>query len=65
MNPFQEKGIPIDEQILSWSELNTPAYDPVWQELLENEISHLEMVIELEKKYEKKDYTDLYQADKN
>jgi hypothetical protein len=32
----------------------------VWQELLENEISHLKMVVELGKKYEKKDYTDLY-----
>jgi rubrerythrin len=28
MNPFMEKGTPIDKQILSWSELNTAAYDP-------------------------------------
>jgi rubrerythrin len=28
MNPFLEKGIPIEKQILSWSELNTSTYDP-------------------------------------
>jgi hypothetical protein len=28
MNPFLEKNIPIEKQILSWSELNTSTYDP-------------------------------------
>jgi rubrerythrin len=28
MNPFLEKGMPIDKQVLSWSELNTATYDP-------------------------------------
>ncbi|MBN1600517.1 MAG: hypothetical protein JW915_02860 [Chitinispirillaceae bacterium] len=28
MNPFEEKGMPIDKQMLAWSELNTATYDP-------------------------------------
>lgn len=28
MNPFQEKGVPIDKQIRNWSTLNTKPYDP-------------------------------------
>lgn len=27
-NPFDEKGIPIERQVKSWSELNTKPYDP-------------------------------------
>lgn len=27
-NPFKEKGIPMDKQIKSWSDLNTKPYDP-------------------------------------
>ena len=28
MNPFKEKGMPIDQQVMCWSELNTKPYDP-------------------------------------
>ncbi len=28
MNPFQEKGVPIEKQIRNWSTLNTKPYDP-------------------------------------
>jgi hypothetical protein len=27
-NPFNEKGIPIEKQVKSWSQLNTQPYDP-------------------------------------